>query len=139
MKCVDLTKSSIKILGLHFSYNKNLKDDKNFQETLVNIQRVLQVWKMRELTLKGRIIIFKTLAISKIICVGSQTLIPDKTIQTLCKLQQDFIWRGKRPKINHETLCNSYESGGLKNIDIPKIYNYLGLRNYMMRIFMSGN
>ena len=30
----------------------------------------------------------------------------------------EFIWKGKNPKIQNNTLCNDYESGGQKNIDI---------------------
>ena len=29
-----------------------------------------------------------------------------------------FIWKGKNPKIQNSTLCNDYEYGGLKNVDI---------------------
>ena len=30
MKCVNLNNETVKILGVHFSYNKNLEQDKNF-------------------------------------------------------------------------------------------------------------
>ena len=29
-----------------------------------------------------------------------------------------FIWKDKNPKIKNSTLCNHYENGGLKNVDI---------------------
>ena len=29
------------------------------------------------------------------------------------------IWNRKNPKIRHSTLCNTYENGSLKSIDIP--------------------
>ena len=34
------------------------------------------------------------------------------------KIQKAFIWNNLITKIKHETLCNSFEDGGLKNIDI---------------------
>ena len=34
MKCVNLNNETVKILGVHFSYNKNLEQDKNFSEHL---------------------------------------------------------------------------------------------------------
>ena len=34
MKCVNLNNKTVKILGVHFSYNKNLEQDKNFSEHL---------------------------------------------------------------------------------------------------------
>ena len=30
LKCLDLTKECIKVLGVHISYNRKLQDDKNF-------------------------------------------------------------------------------------------------------------
>ena len=34
------------------------------------------------------------------------------------KIQKVFIWNNLTTKIKHETLCNSFEDGGLENIDI---------------------
>ena len=61
MKCVDLCKDTIKITGVHFSYNKTKQNEKNFLETITKIQNVLRMWKMRSLTLEGKIIVFKVL------------------------------------------------------------------------------
>ena len=67
IQCVDLVLDTIKILGTHFSYNEKLKEERNFCLITANIQRVLKLWKLRNLTLEGKIFIFKTLALSKII------------------------------------------------------------------------
>ena len=34
------------------------------------------------------------------------------------KLQKEFLWGNSKPKIKHETLCNSYDDGGLKCVYI---------------------
>ena len=65
MKCIDLCIDTIKITGIHFSYNKERRNEKNFLESITKTQNVLKVWRMRRLTLEGKIIVFKTLAISK--------------------------------------------------------------------------
>ena len=67
MKCTDLRNEAIKILGVYFSYNQKIKDDKNVYNIISNIQRVLNLWTMRNLALEGRIVVFETLAISKIV------------------------------------------------------------------------
>ena len=41
-----------------------------------NIQGVLNLWRMRNLTLEGRIVVFKTLGISKIVFLALLTKIP---------------------------------------------------------------
>ena len=67
MKCVDLCKDTMRITGLHFSYNKTKHDKKNFLETMSKIQNIFKIWRMQSLPLEGKIIVFKTLAISKVI------------------------------------------------------------------------
>ena len=53
IKCIDLTTETIKILGVHFSYNQKLKTQKNFVKSTTNMQSVLNLWKMRNITLEG--------------------------------------------------------------------------------------
>ena len=67
MKCVNLNNETLEILGVHFSYNKNLEQDKKFSEQIVKIENILNLWRMIQLTLKGRIKLFKSSAISKVI------------------------------------------------------------------------
>ena len=67
MRFVDLKNDTLKILGTHFSYNEKLKEERNFSTTVTNIQRVLKIWKMGNLTLEVKIVFFKTLTISKIV------------------------------------------------------------------------
>ena len=70
MKCIDLCKDTIRITGVHFSYNKTKEDEENFLEIISKVQNVLKIWRMRSLTLEGKIIVFKTLAISKIVSLN---------------------------------------------------------------------
>ena len=39
-------------------------------------------------------------------------------VNELEKIQKAFLWKNYSPKIKHETLCNDYKGGGLKDIDI---------------------
>ena len=63
MKCIDLTDDVMKILGIFFSYNKKLEQQKNFLNHITKIQNNLKLWKLRNLTLEGRIVVFKSLTI----------------------------------------------------------------------------
>ena len=64
MDCIDLTINSVKILGIHFSYNKKTKNEDNFMKLIKKIENVLKTWRTRNLTVQGKMTIFKTLAIS---------------------------------------------------------------------------
>ena len=91
MKCVNLNNETVKILGVHFSYNKNLEQDKNFCEHIIKIENILKLWRMRQLTLEVRITIFKSLAVSKVIHFLLITKIHNNTIDLLYKIQKNFI------------------------------------------------
>ena len=64
---------------------------------------------MRQLTLEGRITVFKFLAVSKVIHLLLITKPHNNTIDLLHKIHKNFIWQGKKAKIKHSTLFNSYE------------------------------
>ena len=117
-RCVDLKIDTLKILGTHFSYNKKLEDEKNFYTAVTNIQHILKIWKMRNLTLGGKIVIFKTLVISKIVFQSLVTPVPRHIVNGLEKIQKAFLWKNSSTKIKHETLSNDCNGRGLENIDI---------------------
>ena len=118
MKCVNLNNETVKILGVYFSYNKNLEQDKNFSEHILKIESILKLWRMRQLTLQRRVTVFKSLAISKIAHLLLITKIHNNTIDLMYKIQRNVIWQCKKAKIIHSILCNGYENRGLKNVDL---------------------
>ena len=73
---------------------------------------------MRQLTLEGRITVFKSLAISKVVHLLLITKLHNNTIDLMYKIQKNFIWQGKKAKIKQSTLCNGYENGVSKNVDL---------------------
>ena len=66
MKCIDLEEDVIKILSIYFSYNKKPEQKNKILRHIVKIQHI-KLWKLRNATIKSRIIIFVWLAISKIL------------------------------------------------------------------------
>ena len=103
MKCVNLNNETVKILGVHFSYNKNLEQDKNFCKHIVKIENILKLWRMRQLTLEGRITVFKSLTVS-VIHLLLITKLHNITIDLFHKIQKNFIWHGKNAKITQYSL-----------------------------------
>ena len=76
MCCIDLNIDTLKILGTEFPYNEKLKEEKCFYKIVTGMQQDLKIWKMRRLTLEGKIVIFKTIAISKIVFQAFITTVP---------------------------------------------------------------
>ena len=116
-KCVDFCKDITKITGVYYSYKK--QDDKNLLETITKIQNVLKIWRTRSLTLEGKIKVFKTLTVSKIVYLSMINNVPTEIIIELEKIQKRFIWPTK-PKIKSETISSDFKDGSIKNVGINK-------------------
>ena len=75
-----LNNETVKILGVYFSYSKNLEQGKNFSEHIVKIENILKLLRMRQLTLEGGITAFKSLAVPKVIHLLLITKLQNNTI-----------------------------------------------------------
>ena len=67
MRCIDLVTNIVKISVIYYSYNDKLEIQENFKRHIIKIEKFLRIWGMRDLSIAGRITVFKTLAISKIV------------------------------------------------------------------------
>ena len=85
---------------------------------IIKIQSNSTLRKLRNLTIEGRIAVFKSLAILKLIRLVLISEIPTSSVNLLTKIQMEFIWKGKNLKTKSSTLCNDHKNGGLKNLDI---------------------
>ena len=99
-------------MGVFFSYDKNLQLENNFRKTILNIERSLKMWRWRNLILQSKIIIFKTLALSKITFLVQVLEIPNQIMDALQQIQKDLLRNLSSPKVKHETKISHIE--GLK-------------------------
>ena len=79
-------------------------------------------WHLRKLTLEGKMTIFTSLAISKIVLLAIITKVPN-TLRKYSKSKKLFLWgkiktkQNKKVKIKQNTLRNDYKDRGLKIVD----------------------
>ena len=74
-------------LGIYFSKNKSLSMNMNWsQERFIKIQQLLNSWKQRNLTFKGKVLILKSLVISKLIYTAQVLSCPMEWIKAYEKL-----------------------------------------------------
>ena len=99
MKSINLKYDFIKILGVCYSYNKEIENEKNFMNHIKKIQNILKIWRMRDLTLEGKVSIFKSLAISKIVHLALVTNISVSTIDLL-RYKKNFFGGKRNLKLN---------------------------------------
>ena len=84
-------KNCVKILGIFFSYDETEAFNRNYNEKLQNLEKTLNLWKMRDLTLMGRVLIAKSLGVSKLVYTASVTVINQKIIKEVNRILYSFI------------------------------------------------
>ena len=91
LRCIDLNIDTSKILGTHFSYNEKLKEEKNFYSIITDIQRAFKIWNMTKFTLEGKVVIFETIAITKIVFRSFTSTLPKHIVNELKKNTKGFF------------------------------------------------
>ena len=93
MQLFDLTRDAIRILGIYFSYNINLTNQKNYCKAITSIHGILKLWRMRIVSIEGKIVVFKTLAISKLVYLALLTVILNHITDEIAKIQKSFTYK----------------------------------------------
>ena len=60
-------------------------------KSITNTENVLNLWRMRNYTLEGKIVIFKTLTLSKIVYLTLITSFSKQLIERMQKIQKTLI------------------------------------------------
>ena len=92
--------------------------EKNFVQKIKELKKLLAIWGQRDLSIIGQILVFKSLALSKVIYQCNNLEIPADVIKQLNQLAFNFIWQFKKDKVKRNTIIADYENGGLKMIDV---------------------
>ena len=59
-RCVDFVSNIVKVLGIYYSYNEKLEIQEDFKRHVIKIETILRIWRMRDLSIAGKITAFKT-------------------------------------------------------------------------------
>lgn len=90
---------------------------KNWETKLESVKTCLRCWNVRDLSLQGRILVIKTLALAKVVYSTAAICTPNWVVNTLNKEFYSFVWRYKRDKIARKVILNDIDKGGLNMID----------------------
>ena len=120
---IKIVTNSFKALGFYFSNDIDEMVNLNLNERHSSFKRVLNMWSQRDLSLKGKITILKSLALPQLTYVTNALPIPDKFIKEVdCDIRK-CVWSGKPDKIKACTLVSDIKNGGLKMPHFPSIIN----------------
>ena len=114
---INWGKDSVKALGVFFGYNKQDIEERNWRSKVELIKKILNKWKYRDLTMQGRILIVKSLALSQVVYLISSLCVPSWVINEINKEFYSFVWKYKRDKICRKVLINEFDRGGMKMLD----------------------
>ena len=117
-----ITDQVFEYLGITFSVNLSSIPDLNYGKALSSINSLIGQWSKRNLTVLGKVVVVKSLLLSKLTYVATALPSPSKTFLTnLQSLFFKFIW-GSTDRIKRDQLVQNYNQGGVKMVNI---YNYI--------------
>ena len=67
------TSSNVRYLGINIGYDNETVIQENWSKKLIKLSNLLELWKKRKLSMFGKIVVLKTLAISKLIFSAQNT------------------------------------------------------------------
>ena len=107
---MPLAKTLFFALGIHY---KRLAESL-ISEKLDVLQKTLNNWNRRKLTLLGKINIVKSLGLSKLIYNASVLPVPKNYCDQVNKVTFNFIWDNKIAKIKRNTIIGERKKRGSK-------------------------
>ena len=92
---------------------------------LQKLQTNLDLWSARDLTLFGRVLIIKSLALSQLVYSASNLNVPQEILPMIKTKLFKFLCKNKKDKIKREGLYQDRDKGGIRMIDVETM-----TRNY---------
>ena len=89
-------------LGVHFTYDLEVSEKKNFFDKLGSLKKTLNMWSQRDLSIVGRINIIKTLALKKLVFICSVMNSPKDLCKEIKKITFDSTWNHTTTKIKKD-------------------------------------
>ena len=103
---------AIKILGVYFGSSVHPED--NWENKINKINNLLNRWKGRSVTVKGRAIAINCLVSNSLAYQGSILSCPDHLIKKL----EDIIWSGRKDKMKRDTVRGPSKMGGTGVVNV---------------------
>ena len=119
IKKMAVNNKGFKTLGVWFSYDIQEAISLNFNEKIEKIEKILNIWKTRKLSWKGKILILKSLILPQITYLLSVCYCPDRILMKIDHILMEFFWDKKVAKVKKKTLIGTFDKGGLK---MPEIF-----------------
>ena len=135
---IKIKELPFKALGVWYSDNEAEVSTLNTNDRIHKINVNLNMWRARKLSLKGKIMIIKTLILPQIQFLFALIHMDSKILQHIDTILFQFLWNGKPAKIKRSTMIAPIEQGGLKMIDTHEVHNASKI-GWIKRLFDTNN
>ena len=109
--------TGVETLGIYFSCDQEQVRKQNFQDRLNEVQKTINLWKLRGLSLFGKVTIIKSFLIPKLLYVSSIIETPPEIIKQMEKMIYKFLWKGP-DKVTRLSVINTLKNGALNLTDL---------------------
>ena len=107
---------SFDYLGITFSVNIPDIVTLNYNSVIDSIQRLIEVWSKRYLTVLGRVVITKSLILPKLTFLASLIPNPDSAMmRKLNSMLYNFIWKSSIDKVKRVQMIQTIEKGASRS------------------------
>ena len=126
-------KGCFKCLGIWCHTDTKSMIDKNYRERIDKIQDVLNICQQRLLSLKGKITVLWSIALSQVLYFTSMLYTPGWATNEIDEILFNFLWSNKKPHVKKETIIADTDCGGLKMIHFQSMQKAVKL-NWIKRL-----
>ncbi len=135
----------VKVCGIALSNDNKSAYQENIINKIVKLERQLDLWRMRNLTLQGKILIVKTFGLSQLIYSLQSTYIREEELKVIENVIFRFVWNIKKTnpivsgKIKRDIIKKDIEEGGLRAPDIAHINSSIKYKNLLKHLYGSNH
>ena len=109
-----------KVLGVPLGKNRN-DTDKFWNDRIKKLETVLNLWRMRNLSFEGKVLIVRSLAVSKIAYAMEMITMKEEHVAQVIQILFKFLWSGKNYKIKREICYLPRAMGGLNMVNLKAL------------------
>jgi hypothetical protein len=113
---IHIAINPIKTLGIWITKETYAIPEINFKERIEKLRNLLNMWKQRKLSLKGKVTIINCLALPQVMYVASVLYVPAEIISEVNKIIFSLLWP-KKVHVKRTTVIAPILGGGLRMPD----------------------
>ena len=113
---IQCTNKPVKALGVWIGKDSEEVIHLNFKERIAKLKTVLNIWRQRTLTYKGKVVIINSLALSQLQYLSNVLFVPETVIDEVNDIIFKFLWP-KKAHVKKTVVTQQIHNGGLKMPD----------------------